>query len=62
MVSQLRMFEDAIYRSYHALYNFKYRGLEGANEDLKRLAKALCPCILPLLWNVKFPKMWGWLC
>ncbi|CAN6299860.1 unnamed protein product [Urochloa humidicola] len=36
MLSQLKMLEDAMYRSYHALHTFKYRGLEGARENVSK--------------------------
>ncbi|CAL4916015.1 unnamed protein product [Urochloa decumbens] len=36
MLSQLRMLEDAMYRSYHALHTFKYGDLEGADEDVRK--------------------------
>jgi hypothetical protein len=36
MLSQLRVLEFAMYRSYHALHNFKYRGFEGADREVRR--------------------------
>jgi len=36
MLSQLRVLEFAMYRSYHALHNFKYRGFEGADKEVRR--------------------------
>lgn len=34
MLSQLRILEEAMYLSYHTLYTFKYRGLEGAEKEV----------------------------
>ncbi|KAF8674830.1 hypothetical protein HU200_047961 [Digitaria exilis] len=34
MLSQLRILEEAMYLSYHTLYTFKYRGLEGAKKEV----------------------------